>query len=63
MDEKTEPVLKEMLAAKGIEIKGVLPHSPAIARANLLGGPLDAGALQEEVDRLMGGIRGELGRH
>lgn len=63
LDEKTEPVLNEMLAAKGIEIKGVLPYSPAIARANLLGGPLDAGVLQEEVDRLMGRIGGELGRH
>ncbi|MBC7342958.1 MAG: nitrogenase reductase [Clostridia bacterium] len=60
VDEKTEPVLKEMLAAKGIEIKGVLPYSPAIAQASLLGGPLEGGAMREEVDRLVSGIGGML---
>ncbi len=63
VDEKTEPVLKEMLAAKGIEIKGVFPYSPAIARASLLGGPLDGGAMQEEVDRLVSGIEEMLKRN
>jgi len=53
VDEKTEPALREMLAARGIEVRGVLPYSPAIAQANLLGNPLEAGTLREEVDKLV----------
>ncbi|MGQ9825867.1 MAG: ATP-binding protein [Desulfotomaculales bacterium] len=56
VDEKTEPALREMLAARGIEVTGVLPYSPDIARANLLGNPLEAGVVPEEVDKLVNGI-------
>ncbi|MDH7576841.1 MAG: nitrogenase reductase [Bacillota bacterium] len=63
VDEKTEPVLREMLAAKGIAAIGVLPYFPAIAQASLLGCLLEAGAMREEVDDLVSGIEGMLGRN
>ncbi len=53
VDEKTEPVLREHLMARGIEVAGVLPYSPAITQANLVGNPLEAGALQEQVKKIV----------
>lgn len=62
VDGETEHALRERLAMAGIEIKGVLPYSPGLARASLLGEPLEAGAIREELDRLVCGIRGMVGR-
>jgi len=62
VDGETERALRERLAMEGIEIKGVLPYSPALARASLLGEPLEAGAIREELHRLVCGIRGMVGR-
>lgn len=41
VDEKTELVLKEMLAAENIKAKGVLSYSPMLAQTNLQGKSLD----------------------
>ncbi|AIS52212.1 CO dehydrogenase maturation factor [Thermoanaerobacter kivui] len=57
VDEKTEPILKEKLAEKGVVIKGVLPYSADIAQANLLGGALKLGTVREELDRIVSGIK------
>ncbi len=58
--DETEPALREMLAARGIEITGVLPYSPAVGWANLWGEPLEGGVMRDEVDRLVSGIKGML---
>ena len=50
------------LGAKGIEIRGALPYAPAVARASVLGEPLAAGAAREQLDGLVCGIRGMVGR-
>lgn len=52
-----KPALREMLTARGIEITGVLPYSPAIAQTNLLGEPLKGGVMREEVDKLVSGLK------
>ncbi|MEN4018264.1 MAG: nitrogenase reductase [Methanobacterium sp.] len=56
IDEKTKPILKEMLTAKGIAIKGILPYSPVIAQINLQGESLEAYTIWEELDELIMGI-------
>ncbi|MDI6603953.1 MAG: ABC transporter substrate-binding protein [Thermoanaerobacteraceae bacterium] len=53
VNEKTESDLKEMLAGKGIEIKGIMPFSEQIARSNLLGGALDIDAVKQELDKII----------
>lgn len=53
VDEKTKPVLEEMLAAKGVAIKGILHYSPTIAQMNLQGNSLESYTVQEELDNLI----------
>jgi CO dehydrogenase maturation factor len=60
VDGETEPALREMLAARGIGVMGVLPYSPAVGWANLWGEPLEGSVMREELDRLVSGIRGML---
>ncbi|MCR4419018.1 MAG: nitrogenase reductase [Clostridia bacterium] len=57
---ETESVLREMLASKGIEIEGVLAHSPALARAGLRGLPLNTALLRPELVQLRAGLGGVL---
>lgn len=52
VDGGSEPVLREMLAARGIEAVGALPFSSSIATANLSGRPLDPGALEGPLKEL-----------
>lgn len=52
VDGETEGVLREKLGA----------NAPAVARASVLGEPLEAGAVREELDRLVCGIGGMGGR-
>jgi CO dehydrogenase maturation factor len=53
VDDKTEPCLKEMLEALGIEIVGVLPYSPEISEANLMGKPLKVESLRCQLDKII----------
>ncbi|QSZ28186.1 nitrogenase reductase [Aceticella autotrophica] len=57
VNEKTESDLKEMLAGKGIEIKGIMPFSEQIARTNLLGGALQTNAVKQELDKIINGLK------
>jgi CO dehydrogenase maturation factor len=59
--EETEPVLKKMLAERGVEASGVLPYSPAISWANLWGEPLEGGLMGSEINALVGKIKGLVG--
>ncbi|MBP1944790.1 CO dehydrogenase maturation factor [Methanobacterium petrolearium] len=53
VDEKTQPVLEEMLEAKDLEIKGVLTYSPDLAQTNLRGEPLELTSANDELDKLI----------
>ena len=52
VDEKTEPVLEDMLKTKGLKVKGVLPYLSDLAQTNLKGEPLEAGSVNSELDRI-----------
>jgi len=56
VDEKTRPILEEMLVVKNITIKGILPYSSTLAQINLHGEPLDMPSAMEELDKLITGI-------
>lgn len=58
--EETEPVLKKMLAERGIEVSGILPYSPAISWANLWGEPPEGGVERQVVDEMVSGIKAML---
>lgn len=53
VDEDTKPVLEEVLAAKGIIIKGFLPYSSTLAQTNLRGKSLDVHSTKGELDNLI----------
>lgn len=56
VDEKTRLILEEMLAAKNITIKGILPYSSTLAQTNLQGESLDMHSAIEELNKLITGI-------
>ncbi len=53
VDEETESRLREMLAAKKLEIAAVLPYSAKISAANLLGKPLASELLQQKLNEFI----------
>ena len=56
VDEKTRIILEEMLVARNIMIKGILPYSSNLAQINLQGESLDMPSAMEELDKLITGI-------
>lgn len=56
VDEKTELVLKEMLIAENIKVKGVLSYSSILAQTNLQGKSLEGYPVNNELDKLITGI-------
>ncbi len=55
-DETTEPLLSRQLEERGIPIAGALSFSSQIARSNLAGDPVVAGAISDEVAGLIEGV-------
>lgn len=53
VDDKTMHILEEMLEAKDLKIKGVLPYLPGMAQTNLRGEPLEANSANDELDKLI----------
>lgn len=53
VDDKTEPCLKETLEALGIDIAGILPYSPEISEANLMGKPLKIESLRWQLENII----------
>lgn len=56
VDDKTEFRLKEMLGALKIDIAGILPYSPEVSEANLVGKPLTTGSLRQKLDEIIARI-------
>lgn len=57
VDETTEPVLRRELEGRGIPVGGVLSRDPKIIQANLVGNPINAGPLREEVGAIIESAR------
>lgn len=55
-DELTEKFLRDKLAEKGIEPSGVIPYSPAVALAWLMGKPFIKTPVQVEMERFVKGL-------
>lgn len=56
VDDTTAPVLREGLAARGLEPAAAIPMTPALAAANLVGDALPQAALNDDVDRLVAAV-------
>ncbi len=53
IDEKTELCLKEILGAVKVDIAGILPYSPEVSDANLMGKPLAAEPLRQRMEEII----------
>lgn len=53
VDEDSEPILREELQKRGIEVSGAITFSPEMNRANLLGRQLPADSLSLNIQRLL----------
>lgn len=53
VDKQTEPVLKEKLATKNIQVKGALPYSSQLAQINLQGKSLEEYSVNDILDNLI----------
>jgi CO dehydrogenase maturation factor len=56
VDARTEQRLKEMLEAIKVEIAGILPYSPEISEANLVGEPLATEPLRPKLEEVLASI-------
>jgi CO dehydrogenase maturation factor len=56
VDDSTEPLLRQELSTRGIQVGGTLSFSAEITRANLVGNPLEAGALCGQMEELVGNL-------
>ncbi len=53
VDETTEPLLRQELRQRGIDVAGVVNFSISVTQSNLLGKPLQADSLKGSIERLL----------
>ncbi len=59
-DAETEPLMREKLAAAGLDVLGSIPYLPEVARSNLAGDPAKGGLPDDLAGRIVDAVQSNL---